>query len=209
MRTMLILAGALAATPLLAQTAPQVPGTADVTRVTAGSYTTDPAHTLVMFDVNHFGFSDYFGLFGDVAGTLVLDPKKPANTKLDITIPVAKVTTANAKLTDHLLRAGKDGKKPDFFGPAPADARFVSTLVSVKGKTALISGNLTLNGVTAPVVLNARFTGAGVNPYNKRETIGFTATTAIKRSVFGLATGIPLVADDVALKITVAFEKTG
>lgn len=211
MRKILILASVLAAAPLLAQSAPQSapksPGALDVSRITGGTYATDPSHTLIMFDVVHFGFSDYFGLFGDATGTLVLDPKKPADAKVDITIPVAKVTTASAGLTSHLLRPGKDGKKPDFFGPAPADAHFVSTKVEVKGMTAKITGNLTLNGVTAPVVLNASFKGAGTNPYNKKETVGFAATTKIKRSAFGLTTGIPFVADDVALKIAVPFEK--
>lgn len=207
MRKILILASALAAAPLLAQSAPQLPGAADPSRITGGTYATDPSHTLIMFDVVHFGFSDYFGIFGDATGTLVLDPKKPANAKVDITIPVSKVTTASAGLTGHLLRAGKDGKKADFFGPAPADAHFVSTKVEVKGMTARISGNLTLNGITAPVVLNASFKAAGTNPYNKKETVGFAATATIKRSAFGLTMGIPMVADDVALKIAVPFEK--
>lgn len=207
MRKILILASALAAAPLIAQSAPPLPGAADPSRITGGTYATDPAHTLIMFDVVHFGFSDYFGIFGDATGTLVLDPKKPASAKVDIMIPVSKVTTASAGLTSHLLRAGKDGKKADFFGPAPTDAHFVSTKVEVKGMTARVYGNLTLNGITAPVVLNASFKAAGTNPYNKKETVGFAATTTIKRSAFGLTMGIPMVADDVALKIAVPFEK--
>lgn len=209
MRKIFILAGLLATAPLVAQSAPQVPGSADPSRITGGSYAADPNHTLIEFEVDHFGFSDYFGIFGEATGTLVLDPKKPADAKVDITIPVAKVTTANAALTAHLLRPGKDGGKPDFFGPNPADARFVSTSVVVKGTTAKITGDLTLNGVTAPVVLDAEFHGAGINPYNKKETVGFEAETTIKRSTFGINTAIPLVSDEVELEIEVAFEKAG
>ncbi|MEL0211830.1 MAG: hypothetical protein VW891_14835, partial [Novosphingobium sp.] len=58
-----------AAAPMVAQM-PEVPGKADKSRVTAGTYTADPAHSLVGWQVNHFGFNDYFGLFGDVSGTL-------------------------------------------------------------------------------------------------------------------------------------------
>jgi polyisoprenoid-binding protein YceI len=66
------------AVPLLAQSGPmQAPGAPDAARVTAGTYKADPNHTLVGWRVNHLGFNDYFGIFGDVTGTLVLDPKNP------------------------------------------------------------------------------------------------------------------------------------
>lgn len=200
--------GATAFAPaLVAQGAAQVPGAKDAGRVTAGTYAADPSHSLIGWEVNHFGFNDYYGIFGDVAGTLVLDPANPDAAKVDVTIPVASVTTASKGLTEHLLRAGKDGGAPDFFGPAPAPARFVSTAVKVDGMTAEITGNLTLNGVTKPVTFTAEFTGAGQNPFNKKETIGFEAETRIKRSDFGVNYGIPFVSDEVELDISVAFEK--
>jgi polyisoprenoid-binding protein YceI len=201
-------AGLFAAGPVLsAQDAPQLPGVADPARVTAGTYAADPGHSLIAFEVNHFGFNDYYGIFGDVAGTLTLDPANPNAAKVDVTIPVASVTTASKGLTDHLLRAGKDGGKPDFFGPAPAAARFVSTSVKADGMTAEITGNLTLNGVTKPVTFTAEFTGAGNNPFNKKATVGFEAETSIKRSDFGVNYAIPFVSDEVELDISVAFEK--
>ena len=195
---------------LTAQGAPQLPGAKDASRVTAGTYTADPAHSLIAFEVNHFGFNDYYGLFGDVAGTLVIDPANLVAAKVDVTIPVANVTTASKGLTDHMLRAGKDGGKPDFFGPAPAAARFVSTSVKLDAKDptkATITGDLTLNGVTKPVTFDAEFTGAGANPFTKKATIGFEAETEIKRSDFGVNYGIPFVSDEVELDISVAFEK--
>jgi polyisoprenoid-binding protein YceI len=197
---------ALAPAPF-AQGAPQVPGAKDPARVTAGTYTADSNHSLIAWEVSHFGFNDYYGLFGDVAGTLVIDPAKPAAAKVDVTIPVANVTTASKGLTEHLLRAGKDGAKPDFFGPAPAPARFVSTAVKPNGTSALITGNLTLNGVTKPVTFEAEFVGAGNNPYNKKATVGFEAETTIKRSDYGVSFAIPFVSDEVELDISVAFEK--
>ena len=137
------------------------------------------------------------------------DPANPAAAKVDVTVPVAKVTTASSGLTGHLLRAGKDGGKPDFFGAAPADAKFVSTsvVVDAEGDEAKVTGNLTLNGVTKPVTLDVDFHGAGTNPFNKKETVGFQAETTIKRSDFGIVYGIPVVSDEVELEIHAAFEK--
>nr|WP_245638447.1 YceI family protein [Croceicoccus bisphenolivorans] len=182
-------------------------GRADASLVQAGSYTADAAHTLVGWRVNHLGFNDYFGIFGDISGTLELDPADLASAKVDVTIPVAAVTTASAGLTEHLLRAGKDGGKPDFFGPAPAPARFISTMVTPTGtNSAMIVGDLTLNGVTAPVAIAAKFTGAGPAPMSGKQTVGFEGRATLKRSTFGVNMGIPMVSDEVELDITSAFE---
>lgn len=185
------------------------PGSKNPAAVTGGTYTVDPGHTLIEWTVDHLGFTPYFGIFGDATGTLTLDPKTPNAAKVDITIPVSKVTTASAGLTSHLLREGKDGGKPDFFGPNPMDAKFVSTKVVASGQTAKITGNLTLNGVSKPVTLDAAFYGAGKAPamMGGKENVGFTATGTIKRSDFGVTMGIPMISDAVTLKITAAFQK--
>ena len=202
------LALAVAATPIVLAQGGSAPGAPDKTRVTAGTYAADAGHTMVVWEVDHLGFSKYTGIFGDVTGTLVIDPANLAAAKVDVTIPVSKVTTASAGLTSHLLRAGKDGGKPDFFGAAPADAKFVSTSVVLDddGDEAKVTGNLTLNGVTKPVTLDVDFHGAGMG-MNKKETIGFQAETTIKRSDFGVSMGIPYVSDAVELEIHAAFEK--
>ena len=180
---------------------PTVPGTPDPSRVTAGIYATDPSHTLVGWKVSHFGFNDYFGQFGDVRGTLTLDPANPSRSVVDITVPVSGLATASGGLTAHMQRA-------DFFDMANhPEVRFVSTAVEANGDRAVIAGNLTIRGVTRPVILSARFSGAGTNPYNRKDTVGFHATTTIKRSDFGMTYGVPLVSDDVELTISVAFEK--
>lgn len=202
------LALAAAAAPMVAQM-PEVPGKADKTRVVAGTYTADAGHSLVAWNVNHFGFNDYFGLFGDVTGTLAIDPANPAASKVSVKIPVSKVVTASAGLTAHLLKPGAEGKPADFFGAAPADATFVSTSVvpGADGMSATINGDLTLNGVTKPVAVAATFAGAGTNPFSKAATLGFHGTATIKRSDFNVKMGLPFVADEVKLNITVAFEK--
>lgn len=200
----------LLAVPLLAQMPAEAPGKPDRTLVKAGTYKLDPNHTLVAWHVDHLGFSDYFGLFGDITGTLVLDPKNPAAAKVDVTIPVSKVLTASKGLNEHLLRPAKTaGGKPDFFGPEPADARFVSTEVKPgrDGVSATITGRLTLNGVTRPVTIAAKFYGAGKSPMGGAETVGFSGKASIMRSQFGITTGIPMVGDKVDLEISAPFER--
>ena len=196
------------AAPMVAQM-PEAPGKADKSRVVAGSYTADAGHSLVAWNVNHFGFNDYFGLFGDITGTLDIDPANPAAAKVSVKIPVSKVLTASPGLNAHLLKPAAEGKPADFFGAAPADATFVSTSVvpATDGMSATITGNLTLNGVTKPVAIAATFAGAGTNPFNKASTLGFHGTTSIKRSDFNVKYGLPFVSDEVKLDITVAFEK--
>lgn len=201
----------LAAAPLLAQGPTSAPGQRQTSAITGGTYQADPGHTLVEWEINHLGFSPYYGLFGDVTGTLQLDPKAPQNAKVSVTIPISKVTTASKGLTDHLLRAPKGtAGKPDFFGPSPADATFVSTAVRPKGNnTADVTGNLTFNGVTKPVTLAVSFYGAGKMPAQMggTENVGFEATTTIKRSDFGMGQMIPMLSDQVKLKIAAAFTK--
>jgi len=203
-----LLAATAIATPLVAQ---QMPGSKDKAAITGGSYTVDANHTLVKWEVNHFGFSPLWGLFGQVTGTMQLDPKNPAASKVDVTIPVSKMATGVPGFTAHLLRDGKDGGKPDFFGSAPADARFVSTSVTVdaSGEAAQIAGNLTLNGITKPVTLDVDFYGAGKAPAQMggKENVGFEAEAKIKRSDFGLGYAVPLVSDEVELTIAAAFQK--
>ena len=200
-------AGKQAAMPMTA------PGKPDTSLVSGGHYTVDPHHTLVEWSVDHLGFTPYYGIFGDSTGTLDIDPKRPEQTRVAVTIPIAKVTVASPGLKQHLLKPpATQGGKPDFFGSAPGDARFVSTTVRVIGDTqAEMTGNLTLNGVTRPVTLQVRFHGAGTLPsmMGGGESIGFEATGTLKRSDFGLDFSIPLVSDQVDLKIAAAFVKPG
>ncbi|RJT25455.1 polyisoprenoid-binding protein [Chakrabartia godavariana] len=192
----------LAAAPLLAQNgAPQLPGQADASRVAAGTYTVDNHHAQIQWTVNHFGFNDYFGIFGQPTGSLTIDPAKPNDAKVSVTIPVTELATSRADLTKHMLT-------PDFLDAAKfPTATFESTKVVATGNTAKITGNLTLLGVTKPVTLDATFTGAGTNPMTKKATVGFHGTTTLKRSDFGMTKFVPFVSDEVKIAISIAFEK--
>jgi polyisoprenoid-binding protein YceI len=209
MRIAFALAVAALSSIALAQAPAAAPAPGSQAAVTGGTYTVDPAHTLVVWTMDHLGISPYSGIFGDVTGSLRLDPRNPSAAQVDVTIPVSRVVTASAGLTEHLLRPGRDGGAPDFFGASPPNARFVSTRVVANGRNATITGNFTLNNVTRPVTLNATFHGAAKMPANMggKENVGFRATGSIMRSEFGLGFGTPLLGDEVKLEISAAFEK--
>ena len=199
----LLLASSLAlAVTLGGGASAQTPPTRDPAQIQAGNYAVDSGHTQVGWRVSHMGFSNYAGGFSDVSGTLDLQPKNPAASKLSIKIPVASVTTTSDKLTgelkgDQWLDAGKF-----------PEMTFVSTKVTPDGKDkAKVLGNLTLHGVTKPVTLDVTLVGAGVNPLNKKVTVGFEAAGTLKRSEFGVKTYIPVIGDDLHLTIAGAFER--
>ena len=191
------------AVPAIAQVAmpgSALPGAPDAARVVAGSYKVDGNHTQVVWTLNHMGITPLSGDFAASGGALTLDPKNPAAAKVSVDFNLATMTTLVPAFTTHLL-------SPDILDAAKyPTANFTSTGVMVSGTNAKIAGNLTLHGVTKPVVLNAKFYGAADNPRSKKLNIGFAATTTIKRSDFGIMYG-PTVADEVNLEIHAAFEK--
>lgn len=208
MRRFLLALPLLAAIPIIAyansHSEPATPAASaiDLKKVSGGNYVVENHHTQVLWSVSHFGFNDYLGLFGQMTGTLTLDKVKPANSKVVINIPINDVATSRADLNKHLMSA-------DFFDVAKyPTASFVSTsVVPMPGNKAKIMGNLTLLGVTKPVVLNAQLSGAGANLMSKKETIGFHATTTIDRTQWGLSKFAPAIGAKVELKISAAFEK--
>lgn len=162
----------------------------------ADTYTFDPHHTSVIWSAGHNGHSSPHGIFSNIEGTLTLDEAAPENSKLDVTVPVTMVATGIAKFDEHL-------KSKDLFNVAQfPDAKFVSTKVEKTGdKTAKVTGDLTLLGVTKPVTLDVTLNQIAPNPMNKKQTAGFSATGIIKRSDFGMNYAIPNVSDEVKIQI--------
>ncbi len=197
---------AIAASLILAATALSAPAFAQASRdtaaVQAGTYNVDPDHTQVNWAVSHLGFSVYHGRFDKVSGTLTVDPKAPANDKLDVTIDAASIDTPSAKLTGEL--AGDKWFDAKQF----PSITFKSTKVVASGKDhAKVTGDLTLHGVTKPVTLDVAFLGAGPNPFFKVYTLGFQASGTIKRSDFGVTTYAPAIGDETTLTLSGAFLK--
>src|SRR5882672_3618167 len=203
MRKLLLVGSLLSASLSLASAdlaLAQPVASADPSAVKAGTYKVEANHTQAGFSVLHLGFSNFFGVFSGASGSLVLDPAKPSAAKLEVTIPTESVQTTVAILDKEL-------KGDKWFDTAKfPTATFASTKVVLSGKdSAVVTGNLTLHGITKAVTLKTHFIGAGVNPLDKSFTVGFEAIGTIKRSDFGVATYLPLIGDDVHLTIAGAF----
>jgi polyisoprenoid-binding protein YceI len=192
----------LACAVLIAAAAPPPAVSTNPATVPAGVYKVEPSHTRVQFTVSHLGFTDWWGDFTGVSGSLVLDSSRLAASRVDISIPVASVATTNATVDGELRGA-------EWFDAARFPAiRFRSTRIARNGPgKAMIYGDLTFHGVTRAVALDARFVGAGPNPLSKAYTIGFNATTTIRRSDYGVKMDVPLVGDETRIRISAAFEK--
>lgn len=181
---------ALACAALLLSAAPA--------RAEAERYTLDKAHTQIMFKVSHLGFSFSHGRFPDFDGSFTFDRENPANSAVNVTIRTAGIQMDDQKWNDHL-------KNPDFFNvEAYPEMTFKSTGIKVlSDKTADITGDLTLLGVTKPVTLHVTHNKSDKFPFGDRYVSGFSATGTLKRSDFGMSYGLPGVGDEVQLMIEV------
>ena len=205
-RSPLLLSGALAASALVSAASAQgAVGPADEkpAEEQAGSNKMEHNHTQVLFSVSHMGFTEYSGRFSGADGSLQINPNHLAATRLDVSVPVSSVSTTSQKL-DGELKSAQWLDAGQF-----ADMRFRSTRVTPTGAGhARSEGELTLHGVTRPMVLHARFIGAGVDPLSKAYTVGFEGTGELSRSAYGVKTYVPLIGDEVHLTIAGAFTKT-
>jgi polyisoprenoid-binding protein YceI len=164
------------------------------------SYELNREHSDVTFTINHAGLSLKHGWFGDVSGSLKLDTNHLEASSVDVTVAMTSVDTNNTR-RDTDLR-GANFLDVEHF---PA-MHFVSTKVSVVNPSALdVTGDLTLHGVTRPLVLHAKINMIGKSPFGGAQTAGFTATGALKRSDFGMKTMLPLIGDDVSITIDTEF----
>jgi polyisoprenoid-binding protein YceI len=162
------------------------------------AYTVDTVHSRVTFYVNHLGFSNSVGAFHVAESTVLFDADNWARSSVDVRLPVDSLDLGDAKWQTHLLSA-------DFLDSAQfPDIRFQSTSVeAVPGGQGKLHGNLTIHGVTKPVVLELRLNKAGEHPMRKTPAVGFTATTVVHRAEFGVAAYVPAVADDVEVRIEI------
>jgi polyisoprenoid-binding protein YceI len=161
------------------------------------TYKIDPNHTNVLASWSHFGFSNPSLNFGQADGTIVYDADKVSASSVQVTLPLTGLSALADQFYDHLTSA-------DWFDAAKyPSATFKSTKVEAAGEGKLkVTGDLTVKGVTKPVVLDVKLNKAGVQPLAKREAVGFDATATVKRSEFGLGNYVPNVSDEVSLRIT-------
>lgn len=178
----LALAGLFASGPLLA---------ADYVIDTEGQ------HAFVNFKISHLGYSWLYGTFREFDGQFSYDPQQPADSQVKVTLQTDSVDTNHAERDKHL-------RSPDFLNvQAHPTATFASTTVTPTGEdTADIRGDLTLNGVTRPVVIAARFIGAGEDPWGGYRA-GFSGSTTLKLKDFGIDYNLGPAAESVELILSV------
>jgi polyisoprenoid-binding protein YceI len=158
----------------------------------------DKPHTQIVFVVSHMGFSHSYGKFTDYAGTVNIDDAEPTKSNADVTIQTASIDLDDQKWNEHL-------KGKDFFDVEKFPTMtFKSTKVEKTGdKTANVTGDLTLLGVTKPVTLAVVHNNTGKHPMKDIRATGFSATGTIKRSEFGMNYGLPMIGDDIKILIEV------
>lgn len=181
----LMLATALVTLPLAAFAAPE-------------KYTLDSSHSQIVFTYSHLGYSTGTGMFSGFEGEIMFDQEDPANSSVSVSMPVTSMITGWEARFEHFMSA-------DFFGATDDEmVSFVSTGIEVTGdNAALITGDLTLNGVTKSVVLDATLNQAGNHPMENKPWAGFDATTTLLRSDYNVGAYAPFVSDEVAVHISV------
>ncbi|GFM68492.1 YceI family protein [Pseudomonas cichorii] len=137
-------------------------------------------HAFIDFKISHLGYSFIHGTFKDWDGTFSFDAAKPEASKIAVELKTASLFTNHAERDKHIL--SKDfldaGKYPE--------AKFVSTSVKSTGeKTADVTGDLTLHGVTKPIVIKATFNGEGKDPWGGYRA-GFNGTSTLNLNDFGI-----------------------
>lgn len=181
----LIAAAAIVATPALAST----------------PYDLDKSHAHIDFQIKHLGYSYTRGEFDEFDAEIVIDEENPERSSVSFTIQAASIDTNWPERDAHLRNA-------DFFNVEEFPTiTFVSTDVDQQGPNrAMVTGDLTMLGVTKPVTFEAILNQKSVHPMSGKETAGFTATASIERSDWGMTYALPAVSDTV--QITVNLEAT-
>lgn len=155
-----------------------------------GRYTLDKPHASLLFRVNHLGFSSFTGRFTRYDAQLDFDPKNPGTARVDVTIDPRSITTDSAPEGFlEMLATGKEWLDANEF----PEMKFTSRRVEVVSPEILrVHGDLTLRGISKPLVLEARFNGGyASHPFEPAARIGFSAEGTFKRSDYGVAQGLP------------------
>jgi len=161
-------------------------------------YVLDSSHSQIVFSYNHLGFSTGYGMFSGFEGEIVFDQEDPANSSVSVAMPVTSMLTGWQERFDHFM-------SPDFFDASDDEmVSFSSTGIEVTGETtARITGELTLNGVTKEVVLDAVLNQAGDHPMAGKPWAGFSASTTLVRSDYNLGKFAPYISDEVAVELSI------
>jgi polyisoprenoid-binding protein YceI len=163
----------------------------------ASTWNIDPAHSDVSFSVSHMTISTVRGHFGAVKGSISYNESDISKSSVNATIDVSGLDTGQSS-------RDTDIKGDQWFDTAAyPTATFASTSVTKSGNSLSINGNLTLHGVTKPIVLEAEGPTGPVPGMDHKPHAGFTATAKIKRADFGVGSKFPaaMVGDEIKIDI--------
>lgn len=191
-------AATFAVLALLAPAAAHAAPNADPAAMPAGQYVIDKTHASIIGRVGHHGFSAYTFRFDRFDASYSYDPKAPTAAKLTVTIDLTSMNTGLAKADEEFP---KKFLASDKFPTATFVSRTISPSTGGKGQ---VLGDLTLGGVTKPVTLDVAYNGYGAGAGGGLRS-GFSATTTIKRSDFGLGVLTQMIGDEVSLAIEAEF----
>jgi polyisoprenoid-binding protein YceI len=171
---------------------------APIAALAGEAYVLDPSHSQIIFTYNHLGYSTGTGMFSGFEGQIDWDKEDPAASSVTVSFPVMSMLTGWEARFGHFMSA-------DFFDATEDEmVTFTSTGIEVTGEdTALITGDLTLNGVTKSVVLDAKLNQAGDHPMEGKPWAGFDATTTLIRSDYNVGAFAPYVSDEVEVSISI------
>jgi polyisoprenoid-binding protein YceI len=161
------------------------------------TWVSDPNHSEVDFSIIHMSVSKIHGRFGNVKATIIYNQADVTKSTVTATIGVDTVDTGVDQRNTHL-------KSADFFDVANLpSATFTSTSVAKNGSHLTVTGNLTLHGVTRPVVLDVEGPNGSMTDPKGQVHTGFSATTTLNRTAFGIGPKFPaaMVGDEVSLDI--------
>ena len=170
------------------------------------TYTLDPYHTYPNFAVDHLGYSTIYGRFDKSSGKFTID--RAAKTgSLELSVETASINAADNEKGNRQRSRDDHLRSPDFFNVTEYPRMtFKSTSVKFVGDNpATLEGNLTLLGVTKPLVLHVDRWKCGAHPFNKKEMCGGNASGMLKRSDFGMKFGLPVAVGD-EIRLIIGFE---
>jgi len=165
----------------------------------ATTYTLEPAHSQGIVRWNHLGFANLSAQFSRIHGTLEFDAADPGKSSVTATIALANIATGVPDLDEDFVSS-------DFFDTSKySTITFKSTHVSVVDKSSKlrVNGDLDVHGTTRPVTLDVTINKIGTNPRNNLATVGFEASTTLKRSDFDLGKYVPQVSDAVQIQLSI------
>lgn len=175
--------------------------------IPSGSYELDVTHASIVWKVSHFGFSTYVGRFNDFTADLDLNSNDFSKSAVSVDIKVDSIDTAYPfpEKEDFDKKLSNDW----FNSPDAPTISFKSTEVSaLDGSNFTIKGDMTMSGQTHPVTFNAKINGATpTHPFMKKPVVGFSATTTLDRTTWGVSKYAPNIGAEVQVEIETEFLK--